>query len=63
MDIELHYEERGAGEPLILLHGNGEDSSYWNAQIPELTRFYRVIAVDSRGHGASGSGGHGCRLK
>ena len=46
-------------EPLVLLHGNGEDSSYWNAQIPELTRFYRVIAVDSRGHGASGSGGHG----
>ena len=43
----------------MLLHGNGEDSSYWNAQIPELTRFYRVIAVDSRGHGASGSGGHG----
>ena len=30
-----------------------------SAQIPELTRFYRVIAVDSRGHGASESGEHG----
>ena len=43
----------GRGRPLVLLHGNGEDSSYWKAQIPEFTRFYRVIAVDSRGHGAS----------
>ena len=49
----------GRGHPLILLHGNGEDSSYWNAQISEFTRFMRVIAVDSRGHGASDSGTKG----
>ena len=58
-DARIAYYDVGRGKPLVLLHGNGEDSSYWNAQIPELTRFYRVIAVDSRGHGASGSGGHG----
>lgn len=28
MDIELFYREKGSGEPLILLHGNGEDGSY-----------------------------------
>ena len=27
MDVELHYREQGTGEPLILLHGNGEDGS------------------------------------
>ncbi|MFQ7689658.1 MAG: alpha/beta fold hydrolase [Butyricicoccus sp.] len=58
-DARIAYYDVGRGKPLVLLHGNGEDSSYWNAQIPELTRFYRVIAVDSRGHGASGSGEHG----
>ena len=58
-DARIAYYDVGRGKPLVLLHGNGEDSSYWNAQIPELTRFYRVIAVDSRGHGASGSGGRG----
>ena len=58
-DARIAYYDVGRGKPLVLLHGNGEDSSYWNTQIPELTRFYRVIAVDSRGHGASGSGGHG----
>lgn len=48
--------DMGQGYPLVLLHGNGEDSSYWKAQIPEFTRFYRVIAVDSRGHGCSERG-------
>lgn len=55
-DTNIAYYDLGCGYPLVLLHGNGEESSYWSAQIPELTRFYRVIAVDSRGHGASGRG-------
>ena len=29
----LHYIERGKGEPLILLHGNGEDSGYFDRQM------------------------------
>ena len=37
MDIELHYEERGAGEPLILLHGNGGDCSYFSGQMEAQT--------------------------
>lgn len=28
MEIKLHYQEKGEGEPMILLHGNGEDGSY-----------------------------------
>lgn len=58
-DARIAFYDVGQGKPLILLHGNGEDSSYWKAQIPEFTKFYRVIAVDSRGHGASGSGASG----
>lgn len=58
-DARIACYDIGRGKPLVLLHGNGEDSSYWKAQIPELTRFYRVIAVDSRGHGASETGAQG----
>ena len=58
-DARIACYDIGRGKPLVLLHGNGEDSAYWNAQIPEFTRFYRVLAVDSRGHGASESGAHG----
>ena len=56
MDISLHYEERGAGEPLILLHGNGEDLTYFKNQIAYFSGFRRVIAVDTRGHGKSPRG-------
>ena len=58
-DARIAYYDAGRGKPLVLLHGNGEDSSYWKAQIPEFTRFFRVIAVDSRGHGASEAGTRG----
>ena len=57
--VSIAYYDIGQGKPLVLLHGNGEDSSYWTGQIAEFTRFYRVIAVDSRGHGASGCGSDG----
>lgn len=58
-DAKIAVYDIGRGAPLVLLHGNGEDSGYWKAQIPELTRFYRVIAMDSRGHGASEAGVQG----
>ena len=58
-DAKIAYYDAGRGKPLVLLHGNGEDSSYWKAQIPEFSRFFRVIAVDSRGHGSSESGKQG----
>jgi len=54
--IRLYYEERGTGEPLVLLHGNGEDSSYFHNQMAYFSRKYRVIAVDTRGHGRSPRG-------
>lgn len=56
MDIQLHYEEKGAGEPLILLHGNGESGEYFAHQMEYFSGAYRVIAVDTRGHGKSPRG-------
>lgn len=56
MDIQLNHIEQGAGQPLILLHGNGEDSSYFVHQIDHFSKSYRVIAIDTRGHGQSPRG-------
>lgn len=56
MDIQLHTEEAGSGEVLLLLHGNGESSQYFQPLIPQLAEKYHVIAVDTRGHGASPCG-------
>lgn len=56
MDINLFYEEKGKGYPLILLHGNGENHGYFKAQMDYFSHFYRTIAVDTRGHGASPRG-------
>ena len=56
MDIQHYYIEKGQGEPLILLHGNGEDSSYFKRQIDEFSRKYHVYAIDTRGHGRTPRG-------
>ena len=55
-DIQLHYIEQGQGKPLILLHGNGESCDYFEHQIPCFAKDYRVIAIDTRGHGQSPRG-------
>lgn len=56
MDFFPAYTEQGTGEPLLLLHGNGESKEYFDAQISAFAAHFRVIAVDSRGHGASPMG-------
>lgn len=56
MDISLYYQEQGEGEPLFLLHGNGEDGTYFANQLSFFSDRYRVIAVDTRGHGKSPRG-------
>lgn len=56
MDINHHYIEKGDGFPLILLHGNGEDCSYFEHQMEPLAQHFRVIAIDTRGHGQTPRG-------
>lgn len=54
--IRLYYETYGQGEPLLLLHGNGQSISAFSGQIPELAKHYQVIAVDTRAQGQSTNG-------
>ena len=56
MDVQLNFIEQGQGQPMVLLHGNGEDSSYFVQQIAHFSKSYRVIAIDTRGHGQSPRG-------
>jgi pimeloyl-ACP methyl ester carboxylesterase len=52
--IRMFYAEFGHGPPLLLLHGGLANSNYWGYVVPILVRHhYRVIVVDSRGHGRS----------
>ena len=55
-DISLCYTMQGAGPPLLLLHGNGEDGSYFTHQSDYFARRYTVYAIDTRGHGKSPRG-------
>jgi pimeloyl-ACP methyl ester carboxylesterase len=49
----LHFEERGEGAPLVLIHGGLSTWVTWQPLLPELAEGFRVITPDSRGHGRS----------
>jgi 3-oxoadipate enol-lactonase len=51
--IDLYYEVRGNGEPLLLIMGLGANTTSWFRQIPAFSREYQVIAFDNRGAGRS----------
>jgi pimeloyl-ACP methyl ester carboxylesterase len=51
--IKLWYAEFGQGAPVILLHGGLANSNYWGLLVRALAPHYRVIVMDSRGHGRS----------
>ena len=51
--IRIWYATFGAGEPVVLLHGGLGNANYWGNQVPELARHYKVVVMDSRGHGRS----------
>ena len=51
--IRLYYETYGAGEPLLLVHGNGSSIGSFKAQIDHFRKRCRVIAMDGRDHGES----------
>jgi pimeloyl-ACP methyl ester carboxylesterase len=56
MDIEHFYIEKGQGEPLILLHGNGENCDYFAGQMDAFAQHFHVYALDTRGHGKTPRG-------
>jgi pimeloyl-ACP methyl ester carboxylesterase len=51
--VRLYYEVYGAGEPLLVVHGNGGSIADLGAQIAHFRKRYKVIAMDSRDQGKS----------
>jgi pimeloyl-ACP methyl ester carboxylesterase len=51
--IKLYYEIYGEGKPLIFLHGNGGSIRSASGKIGYFKNYFKVIAIDSRGHGKS----------
>ena len=53
-DIEIYYEDHGAGQPAVLIHGYPLSGRAWDKQVPALLEAgYRVITYDRRGFGRS----------
>ena len=52
-DIQLYYEVRGQGEPLVLIMGLGANANGWDMQTPTFSREFQVVAFDNRGSGRS----------
>ncbi len=51
--VNIHYVIGGYGEPLVLIHGFGQNWYMWNRLLPEFSKHFTVIAPDLRGVGES----------
>lgn len=51
--LELHYEELGAGRPILFIHGVWMSGRYFHKQVKSLGQDHHAIALDLRGHGQS----------
>jgi pimeloyl-ACP methyl ester carboxylesterase len=52
--LQLSYEDRGQGDPILFVHGWCGNNSIWTRyQFPHFAPNYRVLAIDLRGHGNS----------
>jgi len=51
--VKIHYVIGGKGDPLVLVHGFGQNWYMWNRLLPELSKHFTVIAPDLRGVGES----------
>ena len=51
--VEIYYEVHGSGPPLLLTHGYSSTSERWKGQIAALSKHYKLVVWDMRGHGRS----------
>jgi len=52
--IEIHYEDHGSGQPVVLIHGYPLNGNSWERQERELLAAgYRCVSYDRRGFGGS----------
>ncbi len=53
-DVNLHYDEHGRGDPLMMIMGLGASSAAWDPElVADLAKSFRVITFDNRGTGQS----------
>lgn len=52
-NLKIHYEKEGNGEPLVLLHGLGNNSQSFKQQLEQLKETFTVIVWDAPGYGKS----------
>src|SRR5215468_8516825 len=52
--VRIHYQEKGSGPPLVLIHGYTASTFEWKDVFEPLSQQFRVIAVDLKGFGFSG---------
>ncbi|MFJ7738764.1 alpha/beta fold hydrolase [Lysinibacillus sp. NPDC097287] len=52
-NVDIYYEIKGKGEPLIFTHGASWDHKQWDKQVDYFSKYYKTITWDVRGHGAS----------
>lgn len=62
-DVEIFYEIRGEGPPLLLVSGTGHDHTFWSGQLPLFEQEFRCIVFDNRGVGSSSAPPPGYALK
>jgi 3-oxoadipate enol-lactonase len=53
---QLYWEQRGAGDPLVLIHAGIADSRMWESQMAAFSPRYRTVRYDARGFGRSQAG-------
>jgi pimeloyl-ACP methyl ester carboxylesterase len=49
--VDLEYEERGTGIPVVFSHGGSSDLRYWEPQRERFSQRYRFVAYSRRFHG------------
>ena len=51
--VRIHFRDRGAGNPIVLIHGFGASLDTWRYLEERLKSEYRIVSLDLRGHGYS----------
>jgi pimeloyl-ACP methyl ester carboxylesterase len=51
--VKIHYVTMGSGELCVLIHGFPDFWYTWRAQMPELAKHFKVVAIDQRGYNLS----------
>lgn len=53
-NINIYYETKGKGTPIIFIHGAFVSSTMWDKQVKYFSDRFQIIIYDLRGHGRTG---------